>query len=181
MYKFSFNDKNIGDAETYSQHQKIRAIFSTSKKILFRIDDLSEITVYADELPVVDIKCKSSVLPSINVEAILNFRIRMNVEKRTFIKNGKGKRVAIQDTAEIVHWLNRTTARNGFSINNLHIFSKPYSVHANKKGRLLTFNVVDFEGTLKVLDADLFKKALEEGIGSGKGMGLGLLELLLNV
>lgn len=51
-----------------------------------------------------------------------------------------------------------------------------YQWHAlPKKGKNAGFSTVDFEGEIKVIDAELFTKALYEGIGPAKGFGCGLM------
>ena len=43
--------------------------------------------------------------------------------------------------------------------------------------RRLQFYAVQFDGVLQVTDADLLVRAVQAGIGSGKGFGFGLLSL----
>lgn len=51
-----------------------------------------------------------------------------------------------------------------------------YQWHAlPKKGRDAGFSSVDFEGEVEVVDAELFAKALFDGIGPAKGFGCGLM------
>ena len=51
-----------------------------------------------------------------------------------------------------------------------------YQWHAlPRKGRDAGFSSVDFEGEIEVTDADLFTKALFDGIGPAKGFGCGLM------
>ena len=44
-------------------------------------------------------------------------------------------------------------------------------------GHRLTFASVLFEGVLEVTDAERFRQALEQGIGSAKAYGFGLLSI----
>ena len=41
----------------------------------------------------------------------------------------------------------------------------------------VTLQSVQFDGTLTVTDAEAFLNALEGGVGSGKGFGLGLMSV----
>ncbi|WP_429886418.1 type I-E CRISPR-associated protein Cas6/Cse3/CasE [Geoalkalibacter halelectricus] len=51
-----------------------------------------------------------------------------------------------------------------------------YRWHAlPKKGKSAGFSSVDFEGEIEVVDAELFSRALYEGIGPAKGFGCGLM------
>ncbi len=54
---------------------------------------------------------------------------------------------------------------------------RPQVVSKDSRGNPLTFASVLFEGLLEVTDADRFRQALVEGIGSGKAYGFGLLSI----
>ena len=43
--------------------------------------------------------------------------------------------------------------------------------------RRLTFGAALFEGVLEIMDAEVFRQTLAEGIGSGKAYGFGLLSI----
>jgi CRISPR system Cascade subunit CasE len=79
-------------------------------------------------------------------------------------------------------WLCEKSKRLGFSIvrdtrkGRLKFQAEGYQWHAlPKKGRDAGFSSVDFEGEIEVTDAELFAKALYEGIGPAKAFGCGLM------
>lgn len=175
MFKFSFTLPNIDQLDVYKQHQQLTAIFTNSPKVRFRIDDETGVTVYSEKPPVGSIQCKTSILKNYAVGDIIKFRLRANVEKREFIRNGKGSRVGIREPELVAKWFNDQATRCGFSLENMIGVSPPYCLRGNRDGRPLMYNTVDFEGILKITDEDKFKESYENGVGSAKGFGFGLL------
>jgi CRISPR system Cascade subunit CasE len=65
--------------------------------------------------------------------------------------------------------------RDGFK-KRLKFQAEGYQWHAlPRKGKDAGFSSVDFEGEIEVMDAELFTKALFDGIGPAKGFGCGLM------
>lgn len=131
----------------------------------------------------------------------LIFRLRANPTKRiggTNQAEGEGwhgKRVELRCEEDLLAWLRRKGANHGFrplavrtapDIASVSI-ARGAAVHGGPqapgilRGRHragpLTFGTVVFDGTLQITDADCFRGALEQGIGSGKAYGFGLLSL----
>lgn len=74
-------------------------------------------------------------------------------------------------------WLIRKGEQHGFSVKQFEIRinnDREYSVKPLGK-QAFTLRTLNFEGKLKIVDADWFKKALFEGIGSAKAFGCGLM------
>ncbi len=122
----------------------------------------------------------------------LLFRLRANPTKRISDRDSsqterwRGKRVDIRGEEEQLRWLEEKGTHAGFAL--LTIRTSP-TVHdartsgvdsrltgAHPKGRL-TFASVTFEGRLQVTDRDAFLQALQQGIGSGKAFGFGMLSV----
>jgi CRISPR system Cascade subunit CasE len=112
----------------------------------------------------------------------LLFRLRANPTKRA----GKsapdprwvGKRVGLWREEDQEGWLVRKGEVCGFRITRAGFRVIPEGkVVARKGGQDLQFQAVRFEGVLEVTDPDRFLGALAEGIGSGKGLGFGLLSV----
>ena len=126
------------------------------------------------------------VAPSFLAHARYRFHLRANPTKKVTPKGsdgrrkGQGKRVAVRDFAELGRWLERKASASGFAVEpgtlrmdelGLSHFTK------EKERRLGTLNLVDFAGALRVTDLTAFKAAFENGIGSAKAFGCGLLVL----
>lgn len=79
-------------------------------------------------------------------------------------------------------WFVGRCERLGFAIvrddskGRLKFQAEGYQWHAlPRKGKVAGFSSVDFEGEIEVTDAELFAKALFDGIGPAKGFGCGLM------
>jgi len=104
------------------------------------------------------------------------FRLFANPTKRLGKAGGEacGKRVAVRGPEALDAWLQRKAAQSGFAVlssftSNLNRFEDPV--------RRVTLDGVRFEGVLQVMEPEAFVAALEQGIGSGKGYGFGLLSV----
>jgi CRISPR system Cascade subunit CasE len=72
-------------------------------------------------------------------------------------------------------WLNRRAARCGFSLDASALVVEGYDQHHELPERNLRFSTVDFTGQLTVVDPEAFRAALQQGVGSAKAFGCGLL------
>lgn len=113
----------------------------------------------------------------------LRFRLRANPTRKIDTKTGPdgvrrhGRRVPVRGEQAQVEWLRRQGQRHGFVIRMVSIQSSggPELQRSRSAGR--TFQGVLFEGSLQVVDAEAFRKALAHGIGPGKAFGFGLLSV----
>lgn len=106
-------------------------------------------------------------------------------------KRKRGKRVPLVDPVELRAWLERkgevrcrdaqtgTEIPGGFRL----VPDRPLEIspmvesHFRKKEQSAYHGGVRFRGTLEVTDRDSFIKSYQEGVGSAKGFGFGLLLL----
>ena len=114
------------------------------------------------------------------------FSLRANPTKKLTPKgadgkrHGQGKRVAVRDFAELASWMDRKSKAAGLAIEpgTLRIAERGlYHFTKEKERRLGTLNIVDFDGVLRVTDRAAFKAAFQNGIGSAKAFGCGLIIL----
>lgn len=92
-----------------------------------------------------------------------------------YTKNGK--RLTIMDNREQQEWIKRKGNDHGFQLFDefpLRI-EKPVNHPFKRKEKRGLHIGVRFQGMLKVIQQDKFKKAVYEGIGSAKGFGFGML------
>jgi CRISPR system Cascade subunit CasE len=140
--------------------------------------------------------------PEFVVGQLLRFRLRANPTKRVASKNERlgavmaGKRIGLQTEAEQLRWLLRKGERGGFRIPghwiaaqdpitgepkpipNFRADAIPEGRDRNgKPGHGGEFVAVRFDGMLAVTDPALFLLTLQQGIGSAKGFGFGLLSV----
>ena len=101
--------------------------------------------------------------------------------KHQFKKNGQNYQEQFS-LDELIHdvgmkWLIRKGEQHGFSVKQFEIRTNndcEYSVKLPGK-KVFKLRTLDFEGKLKIVDADRFKKSLFNGIGSAKAFGCGMM------
>ena len=109
------------------------------------------------------------------------FRLRANVTKKVDTKSGpdgkrrNGRRVAVRGEEALRLWLARKEAQHGFRTSVLtRIQAEPDLRGKDKKSALAS---TLFEGRFVVENPDALGVALQEGIGSAKAYGFGLLSV----
>jgi CRISPR system Cascade subunit CasE len=109
------------------------------------------------------------------------FRLAANPTKR-LRGDGKndGNRIGLEREEDQLKWLSRKSDLHGFRVLAARTakINQPdgCKVVNGKKQHIRQF-AVRFDGILQVTDAEAFSLACRQGIGSGKGMGFGLLSL----
>lgn len=108
----------------------------------------------------------------------LYFRLRANpTVKRKFPDRDKSKRIGLYKEENQRSWLARKAEQGGFTILDVIVTSEGTISGKTKIRHDLNLIAVRFEGQLQVTDPVTFSDTLERGIGSGKGLGFGLLSL----
>ena len=129
-----------------------------------------------------EIRSYDSFLNSIEKDSLWQFRLAANPThsvKRQGSDRGKVK--AHVSEKYQMEWLNLKASQNGFSVlgEGSCVESSSWKVSHKKDGSAgVKIKEVVFQGVLRVDDADLFRKALTEGIGRGKAYGMGLLTVM---
>lgn len=94
---------------------------------------------------------------------------------------GDGRSKALPRITEImqeegVAWLESRCVQHGFNIQKSDIFADGYRQHVlYKKNNKISFSTLDFNGILRITDAELFVNALYRGVGPAKSFGCGLM------
>jgi CRISPR system Cascade subunit CasE len=106
------------------------------------------------------------------------FRLRANpTVKRKFPGAERSKRIGLYREEEQRDWLARKAQTGGFALLGVTVSGEGTVGGKTKERHDLNLLAVRFEGLLQVTDPVLFSQTLQEGIGSGKGLGFGLLSL----
>lgn len=131
---------------------------------------LDDLTGYLRATP--DTKC-------IDLEHLLQpgrtcfFRLLCNP---TVTRNGK--RLGLMRDGDQHEWLKRQGAQHGFDIEGARIGrSERMSWRQGRGGRLITVQVVQFDGLLRVAEPGKLAAVVRSGLGHGKALGLGMLSL----
>lgn len=101
------------------------------------------------------------------------FVVRLNPVVTKFL-DGKNRRLSIE-AQKIRVWLESTFSKNGFTA-EFTFRTEGMRRSVKDYGTISLFSVL-VNGVLVVTDADLFRKAVERGIGHGKGLGFGFLNI----
>jgi CRISPR system Cascade subunit CasE len=110
---------------------------------------------------------------------VLAFRLRANpTVKRTV--DGKKKRLGLYREEEQVQWLERKAEQSGFRVLSARTSGQGSiggCIHRDDSTHKLRLLAVQFDGLLQVIDPDRLRESVRRGLGSGKGLGFGLLSL----
>ncbi len=162
-------------------------------RVLFRLDTDREtgsmsVLVQSEKKPdwarlngatgfVTECKCKEFE-PKLAPEQVLRFRLLANPTKRT---SSTGKRQGILNDEDQLDWLRNKGIKGGFKLINAFTvnegFSKDKMTDRNDAKHSVTMLAVRFDGILRVIDPDVFRCTIQDGIGSAKGLGFGLLSI----
>lgn len=184
----------------YRVHQRLSMAFPDSRpgRVLFRIEDEwspPRIIVQAEAEADWDVAFRDSpVLASrpqqkpldlaVSRGDVVRFRLRANPAKRLSAgcpgARVDGARVGLFKEADQRAWLERKATAAGFE--TLAFDVRPLSTivsHKNpaKDRARQSHLAVQFDGRLRVIDANILTEAVRAGIGPAKGYGFGLLSL----
>jgi CRISPR system Cascade subunit CasE len=110
---------------------------------------------------------------TLTASATYRFRLKAEAKKKGEIKNI----INLVTEEEQMEWLRRKAQYYGFVINQALILDNRNPIEGKSRGNMLFFNAVLYEGILTVDDVEKVTNAVKNGIGHGKGFGLGLLSL----
>jgi len=182
-------------AQPYRIHQRLAMASPDDPRLLFRREDSREATwllVQTHACPdwdrafsSLEVLAQPPLLKQVDwclqPSQTLAFRLRANPTMRLHHdKEGNkiagGKRVGVYGEENQLAWLARKADTNGFGLLQAQVRDEgliPMAFRNPKRAmRLLS---VQFDGMLQVTDVDRMTAALRWGIGSGKGLGFGLL------
>ncbi len=132
-----------------------------------------------------------AVWAGLSVGQELRFRLLANPVKRLRVESegASGPRVPIIAQDQLTAWLARKAEDGGFELlSTTEVPSVPsveatpagerggWRVRGEKRHRL-TFAGVRFDGRLRIVDVEEFRRSLREGIGPAKAYGYGLLSI----
>lgn len=112
--------------------------------------------------------------PVFSVGQVLAFRLRANPT----VKRG-GKRYGLLREEEQLAWLVHKGVQGGFSLltNEVRTQERGFVRDWTQREQPLSLLSVQFDGLLRVTDPVLFLQTIRNGVGSGKGIGFGLLSV----
>jgi CRISPR system Cascade subunit CasE len=111
---------------------------------------------------------------------MLAFRLRANPTARRRLPDGTRKRVGLCREEEQIEWLKRKGEQGGFLVVSVRTSNQDTIngyIRRDEERHKLKLLAVQFDGLLQVTDADQLCETVRRGVGSGKGLGFGLLSL----
>jgi CRISPR system Cascade subunit CasE len=177
--------------DSYAWHQALWKAFpeATTRQFLFRVEEaaagfqlflLSETEPFPQEWGRWESK---EIAPAFLEHAHYRFQLRANPTRRYVNdRNGnrfeKSKRFVVADPTQLADWMRTKAEKGGFALNDGPMqISPPINQPFYKNGKRGNHKRVDFEGVLSVADRELFKATFNNGIGTAKAFGFGLLVL----
>ena len=112
--------------------------------------------------------------PRIQSQQVLRFLLRANPTRKP---SGTDQRVGILDEIGQQLWLRRQGERSGFDVLAVRVLRRGNLIAYKPGAGRLTVFAVDFEGVLKVTDAEVFRNSVEHGLGRSRFLGCGLISL----
>ncbi len=110
----------------------------------------------------------------------LAFCLRANPTVKRKCDDGKRRRIGLYREQEQLEWLARKGEQSGFRLLSVRSRNAPdvrgWAHRDDAKHKLKLF-AVRFDGLLQVTDPDRLRETVRRGVGSGKGLGFGLLSL----
>lgn len=126
----------------------------------------------------------SSLLNSLKEDQTFAFRLTANTSHSGRKSEGEDtKRFGHLTVMQQLGWLTDRTKKHGFEILNSSTDNPNVKIIARQKNsfwrqqKKVTLVLATFEGQLRVIDLDVFRKALIKGIGPAKAYGCGLITL----
>lgn len=114
--------------------------------------------------------------PEFSTGQMLYFRLRANPT----VKRG-GKRYGVMGEEAQIEWLNKKGQQGGFEPTSVIVTDEGMASDCLTDGagqqHTLSLLAVRFEGVLRITDQVLFGRTVHRGIGSGKGLGFGMLSI----
>jgi CRISPR system Cascade subunit CasE len=115
---------------------------------------------------------------------VLAFRLRANPTVKRWYPNEEGekrpKRVGLYREEEQIEWLKRKGQQGGFRLFSVRTGGQDVvngDLYRGDTRHQLKLLAVQFDGLLQVTDPDRLREMVRQGVGSGKGLGFGLLSL----
>jgi CRISPR system Cascade subunit CasE len=111
---------------------------------------------------------------------VLAFRLRANPTVKRKFESGDHKRVGLYGEEKQIEWLKRKGEQGGFRLLSARTSGQDViqgRIRRNGKRHDLKLLSIQFDGLLQVTDPDRLRESVQQGIGSGKALGFGLLSL----
>ena len=181
----------LGDCQ--KMHRLVCSVFSAGRdeeNLLYRVNVVhGSIQIYSysehravklpDGVHLAGQRDMSEWLETLSEGNCMGFDLLVSPSKKVYQPEmGKNsQRRILRNPTDRLNWLNRKAEQNGFRILDVREVSHEHSYgrHVGEKGGALHIDAYHYQGSLRVADEELFRKAVQVGIGPGKAYGLGMM------
>jgi CRISPR system Cascade subunit CasE len=187
--------KDGGFRDSYAWHKRIWETFpdqpEASRHFLTRLDDTGQafrLLILSQQEPIKPDWCPTDEWKSKTIAASFyehdhyKFSLLANPTRKIVVRGAdgqrkkNGQRIAIVTREDLIGWIQRKGEQHGFTIDIASLKTIPRPRQAfTKKGSTGTHSATEFIGTLTVTQHEPFLSAVQQGIGSAKAFGFGLL------
>jgi CRISPR system Cascade subunit CasE len=193
-------------AQPYQMHRSLMGAFSDNLKpgddrVLFRLETArtGALTLLVQSLTLPDWSwlaepnARGYLLPvdkpnpavksfdiNLAIGQVLAFRLRANPTVKRRFDEETHKRVGLYREEEQIEWLKRKGEQGGFRVLSVRTSNQDTIngyIRRDEERHKLKLLAVQFDGLLQVTDPDRLCDTVRRGVGSGKGLGFGLLSL----
>ena len=161
----------------YDNHVVYRSHVETNKIIVYFYSDCGAVKTVPGVIITGERDVSSWVDHFVNLQTY-QFDIYAIPSKKVKVEGKKNSsRRLLMNLGERLDWLKRKAEQNGFEIIGVQEQKEIRNTvkHAGSKGGVMHINGFQYQGVLKITDEVKFRKALQQGIGSGKAYGFGMM------
>lgn len=162
------------ELDDYAVHQRLMSA-TNGKRALFQRRGIATDVLAEFELP--ESKDVSRVIAGLKKGKSALFTARLNPVVTKFIE-GKNRRIALQGQ-EIEVWVKKTLAKHG--IEGVFDIRGEGPRISQKQDSKITLFAAFVSGILTVTDENAFAAAVRNGVGHGKGLGFGMINIFAHV
>jgi len=187
----------LWQANPYRVHQQLRMAYPAEPRLLFRIEQPEDrgsptrILVQSQTPPdwsalegfeILDRPPEHKELTlGFKAAQRLRFRLLANPTYRTRNAQGRSVRLSHNRADAQMAWLERKLTNAGAQLMGARSIDR--GLQRNRRGNVgendvLVHRAVHFEGLIRVIDPEMLRAAIAQGIGSAKGIGFGLLSVM---
>jgi CRISPR system Cascade subunit CasE len=193
-------------AQPYQMHRSLMRAFPDdlkegNERVLFRLETArtGDLTLLVQSLTLPDWswlaepEARGYLLPvdkpnpavksfdiNLAIGQVLAFRLRANPTVKRRFDEETHKRVGLYREEEQIEWLKRKGEQGGFRVLSVRTSNQDTIngyIRRDEERHKLKLLAVQFDGLLQVTDPDRLCETVRRGVGSGKGLGFGLLSL----
>jgi len=182
-------------ARPYRIHQRLMMAYDGDPRLLFRVESVDGVGVqiiiqshrepnwaaaFSDFPVLLGIPDHKPFDLNLTPGQVLAFRLRANPTVKRRFNDKDHKRVGLCREEDQIDWLKRKGEQAGFRLLSARTGRQETVTGALRRDGQkhdLQLLSVQFDGLLQVVDPDRLRQAVYNGIGSGKGLGFGLLSL----